>query len=134
MMSLREALEYFIIANLMSIEVGEGYAAYMQCSGFLSKEMFKNKQLRWVYGIICEMYEEGWKSTCEADIFAYLRDKEKVPTGKIGNICCFLIEVYLQYSNMTRPVSSVRWTIGEAVDELLKKNDEDYEDKIKNIA
>ena len=111
MMKLREALEYFIVACLMSIWKGEGYSAYRQCKDYLSPEMFSNRQLRWVYGIICEMYEAGWECACEDDIANYILDKKKAPVEKVGSICCFLIEVYLQYCDMTRPVTGVKWTV-----------------------
>ena len=123
MITLREALEYFIVASLMSIWAGEGYAAYQQCSAFLPQEMFANKQLRWVYGIICEMYETGWECTTESDIVEYICDNGKAPAEKVGTIAEFLIEVYLQFCNMTRPVTGVKWTVSEAVDGLLKEYD-----------
>lgn len=123
MITKREAIEYFIIAKLMSIYAGEGLSAYKQCRDYLLPDMFANRQLRWVYKVICEMYEAGWECTCEDDIGQYIIDNQKAPVEKVGNICCFLIEVYIQYCEMTKPITGVKWALEEAIDELIRNSD-----------
>ena len=124
MTTRREAIEYFIVAKLMSVWAGEGRSAYQQCKDYLLPDMFANKKLRWVYGIICEMYEAGWESTCEDDIGQYIIGSKKAPAEKVGNICSFLIEVHLQFCGMTKPITGVEWTVEEAINELIRYSDE----------
>jgi len=124
-MNRRQYIELFIIASLMSVEDTAGASAYNMCRDFLLPDMFKDAKNRWVYGIICEMRGKGYAKTCEDDIFQYLCTEKNIPASKMSGICCWLIEVYLHFCNITNPVTGVRWTVGEAVDELIKLSDTD---------
>lgn len=109
----------------MSTDNGAGLSAYKMCSEFLLPDMFKDAKNRWAYNLICKMYASGYTKTSECDIFEYLCSDYSVPEDKVGGICCYLIEVYIQFCNMTNPITGVRWTVGEAVDELIRLSDTD---------
>ena len=125
MLSKRDTLEFFLLAKLMSLDEGVGLDAYRKCKDDLLSDMFINKRNKWVFETISEMYEKGFTRTCEDDIVRYLDQENKVPKDKLGSIACWLIEIYLQFCNMTRPITGVEFTVVEAVDELIKLSDLD---------
>ena len=125
MLTKRDMLEYFLLANLMSLDDGVGLDTYNQCKDFLLSDMFANRKNKWIFEVIFEMYRNGYTKTCEDDIVIYLDAENKVPKEKIGNIACWLIEIYIQFSNITQPITGVEWTVNEAIDELIKISDID---------
>ena len=132
MMSKRTMLEFFLLAKLMSLDEGVGLDTYRKCKDFLLSDMFLEKKNKWVFEVIVEMYEKGFTMTCEDDIVKYLDQENKVPKDKLGSIACWLIEIYLQFCNMTRPVTGVEFTVVEAIDELIKLSGLDEWEMLKN--
>lgn len=125
MLTKRDMLEFFLLAKLMSQDDGVGLYTYNQCKDFLLSDMFANRKNKWVFDVIFEMYRKGFTRTCEDDIVKYLDQEDRIPKEKLGSIGCWLIEIYLQFCNMTRPVTGVEWTVNEAVDELIQISDID---------
>jgi hypothetical protein len=125
MLTKRQMTEYFILATLMSTDSHTSDKAYDTCTNFLLPDMFKDDKVRWAYKLVLEMRKKGCTATSECDIFEYLCAENKVPSGKVGVICCWLIEVYIQFCAMNNPVTGIAWTIGDAVDELIRMSDAD---------
>lgn len=118
-------LEFFLLSKLMSLDDGVGLDTYNQCKDFLLSDMFANRKNKWIFDVIFEMYQKGFTKTCEDDIVMYLDEENKVPKDKLGSIACWLIEIHIQFYNMTRPITGVEWTVAEAMDELIQISDID---------
>ena len=122
-MTKREYLEFFLIAKLLSYE--DGYVTYTKCKDFLLSDMFKSKKNKWIFDVIFEIYGSGVTKVDDEIVVMYLDGQNKVPKEKLGNIACYLVEIYIQFCNLTRPLTGVAWTVEEAMDELIKLSDID---------